>query len=277
MPSPTENMWQALDQKKYEEVISIINSHPDLDLVNATDPINGTLLMYTLDNPIFKPRPLELIKFILTHSKINLHYQRPESERTNVEAVITTNDPAIVEMLQNDSHFLFNKDKLTYEYVKKTLAAAVKTYEMKKKKDPNSADTAKSKVRTANLEEMVSMLRDWTIRHAVATDNPDILTQMEKAGDDIYQALPDGTKPIRLLKRDNNELGVWFKEKSARTPIKKDSSEQGEPNPQRFFQDIKKYEDALVKLQKEHMTKQANLYNQAGEEIRDGIHQIAAF
>ena len=212
MPTPTENLLKAFYQPKFEEVIGFIKT--DAELVNAVDAKFGcSLLQLALEGSKPDDETQALITFIVTHPKFNIAYKKPEDE-TNLASIISSARTDVVGLVIKDPKILFNESQLTYAFAKEKLVLAEHALQRDVKKNPDSKSSVRGKTKVAQLKEMVSMLRDATILHAMATDNADLLTQLDKAGGeptDFLGKLGNGKLPNMLVTKENTNIRAWFK------------------------------------------------------------------
>ncbi|MGM9452059.1 hypothetical protein ACTAZI_01865 [Legionella bozemanae] len=189
MPSIYEDaLWEAVSKKEYDQVKTLINDHPEL--VNAVNSNGRTLLMRVV---LALVPPLDLIQFIAKHPDLSFENKSPEATQTTVGAILSTGRPDILDIFAKDARIVFDGDKLAYTIAKKNLESA-----------------AKGKVE--NYTKMLTIIRDATIRHATATDDPSLLERLEKAGDNLSEALSDGTLPVRLITKENPapKVKAWY-------------------------------------------------------------------
>ncbi|KTD42161.1 hypothetical protein [Legionella parisiensis] len=189
MPSIYEDaLWEAVSKKEYEKVKTLITHHPEL--VNAVNNNGRTLLMRVV---LALVPPLDLIQFIAKHPDLSFENKSPEATQTTVGAILSTGRPDILEIFAEDKRIVLDGDKLAYTIAKKNLERA-----------------AKGKLE--NYTKMLTIIRDATIRYAIATDDPTLLERLEKAGDNLSEALSDGTLPVRLITKENPAPNTksWF-------------------------------------------------------------------
>ncbi|MCE0722976.1 MULTISPECIES: hypothetical protein [Legionella] len=189
MPSIYEDaLWEAVSKKEYEKVKTLITDHPEL--VNAVNSNGRTLLMRVV---LALVPPLDLIQFIAKHPDLSFENKSPEATQTTVGAILSTGRPDILAIFAQDARIIFDGDKLAYTTAKKNLESATKG-------------------KIENYTKMFTIIRDATIRHAIATDDSSLLERLEKAGDNLSEALSDGKLPVRLITKENPAPKVksWF-------------------------------------------------------------------
>ncbi|AWN73627.1 hypothetical protein LEAN103870_10390 [Legionella anisa] len=189
MPSIHEDaLWEAVNKKEYEKVKKLITDHPEL--VNAVNSNGRTLLMRVV---LALVPPLDLIQFIAIHPDLSFENKSLETTQTTVGAILSTGRPDILEIFAKDPRIIFDSDQLAYTTAKKNLERATKG-------------------KVENYTKMLIIIRDATIRHAIATDNPTLLERLENEGDNLSNALSDGKLPVRLITKENPapKVKLWF-------------------------------------------------------------------
>lgn len=128
MPTPVELLWNAVKEKRYADIRTLIESHPHpSELVNASHPNGRSLLVhlikFTTSAKTAKPR--SLIEYLLKHPEINWNFQNPKTKETMISAILSTAaenaDLFIIECLRDVPQFLFDGNQLTYELAVKNL------------------------------------------------------------------------------------------------------------------------------------------------------------
>lgn len=262
MPSPLENMWQAISEKQYSKAKEIISSHPEVDLVNAIDAKNKVPLAVYLTVVISKDRPLDLIRFVLTHPKLNFNYMNNNKMESIVDAILFTALVEILEMVIEDPRILINGQKLSWKSACNHLESSTRAYEKNYTKDPASQLTKSYQHKVDNYKKMVPMLRDATILHAIKTDDADLFERLRKEGANPADFLSNNILPSTLLTNNNPKLDAWFD-----ASLKK-VTKQHAASPSNFFNSMQqaaeiraKIVQSKVDLQKE----QAAIYKKAAD------------
>ncbi|EHL31567.1 hypothetical protein [Legionella drancourtii] len=214
MPSPVDNLLDALKAKKYDVAIALITEDPKL--VNTINPVTGYSIMKT---SITGGRPLDLIKFLVSQPDFNFTYlnvtaDNVEEDETNIDVILKFGRKDVLEFLLNDPQIMpkiiLNNQQLTYESAVKKLEAVRATFNKEHSKSATSIFTERAKARVDNLEKMIPMLAEATIKYAVAKDDPILCIRLEKAGVDLDKPLSSEKKPVQLLNRSNPKLLEWF-------------------------------------------------------------------
>ncbi|MCW8409935.1 hypothetical protein OQJ13_13225 [Legionella sp. PATHC035] len=188
MSPQEESLWQAVAEKKYDEVEKLIKKHPEL--VNAVDT-NGRSLLRRVVLAVVPP--LDLIRFIAKQPNLTFENQGSGATQTTIGAMLSTGRSNILELFAGDPRIIMEGDKLAYVTAKKNMEHA---------KESKRVDYTK----------MFQIVRDTTIRHAIATDDALLLEQLQQAGDNLAQELSDGTLPVRLITKENPapKAKSWF-------------------------------------------------------------------
>lgn len=213
MPSANELLSGYIVKKlnveaKYEDALALIQSNPaDLDL-NEIHKIGHSFLMLLLFAPDRQhPRFLPLVQAIIQSDKFTsaARHIHPKTNTNALALAIASANPAVVEILLQHSDKLdviFSGPKLQYTIVQDTLKSQRGLLTM-----PDCAERAQAKIPA--LEKISAMIRDNTIRHAISTDNPDLMQALEAAGGEPYAALSDGSSPI-TLSQPGSKVRAWL-------------------------------------------------------------------
>lgn len=229
MPSLVDDLFTAFQENKNEEMINLITEHPEL--VNAIHPETEYSFMKIA---IMNSRPLDLIKFIVSHPKFDFTFLNLQAENNfgkdenNLDVLVNHGRVDIIEFLLSDPRTLpkviVNNQKLTYECARDQLDAARISLNREFKKNPDSKSTERAKAKIDRLEKMIPMLAEATVKEAVAKDSSALCTRLEKAGIDFEQPLSSGDRLIDLLDEQSNPrvlqwLGAYFAKKDATRPV----------------------------------------------------------
>ncbi|QMT59516.1 hypothetical protein [Legionella sp. PC997] len=181
-----EALWQAVTKKEYDKVKTLIDDHPDL--VNAVNTNGRTLLMRVV---LLLTPPLDLIEFIAQHPDFS--FENSMATKTTMSVILSTGRPEILELFAKDRHIIFDGENLAYVTAKKLVESA-----------------AKEKIE--KYTKMLTIIRDETIRHAIASDDSSLLERLQKAGDNLAQPLSDGKLPVRLITKEcpAPQVKSWF-------------------------------------------------------------------
>lgn len=250
MPSPTENVFLLLKQKKYEDIIPLIQE--DDSLVNAINPDNGRSLLQMFVKIKATDESRRLLQFVLAHPKINFQFEN-QFDQTNLDEMISSAKMEVFEASIRNAQILFNRDKLTYECAKEYLVLIETSLKKDLQKDPNSAATASSKARKATLEEVIALLRDATILYAIHTDDVRLMDRLEQSGANPSErlgALGDNKLPVHFLTPANRNLSLWFKARFDKTVT------SIARNPHSFLsaaKELERLEAQLAEVERKHL------------------------
>ena len=255
MPTPTEELlWNAVKQKKYDDIQEIIESHPDEALVNSIHPTYGTsLLMHivqTTNSASEKPR--KLLEYLLTHPKVQWDFKHVKIKGfTLIDTILATADVELIKCLKDVPQFLVADLKLTYELAAKKRTMAINANQAEIKKGASGESIERNEKRINSLEEIVSIIRDMTILHAIKTDDADLFDRLEKAGGDPTDFLGDfgsGKLPTALLKSTNINLRAWLAVERKKTTVELVDSRHS------FFADMQKMNDTQEQIKQINAT-----------------------
>lgn len=269
MPKPIEILFDLLNKKKYEEIIPLIKEH--VDLVNAVDPDGYSLFQLLLTTKVTDQSKV-LLQFVSSHADLDLAYENVECGLTNIDELISSIKVDVFQTVLNNSKSLFNRDKLTYESAKDYLTSVQKSHQRDLQKDPNSTSSARSKVRVANMEEIISMIRDATILHAISTDDANLLDRLEKAGASCSERLGKLGKeklPTHLLTAKNTNIKTWFKTRNEQSNARLGT------NPNSFHNStIAKLESQLADLDTQYLQSKTAVHLKAQDHENELIGRL---
>lgn len=265
MPFPIADLKAAMSEQQYSSAIKIILSNPHIDLVNIVDENSYSLFMNVLE---LQNKPVDLIRVILRDPKFNFEYKNPSTNQTNVDLLISAARADIFEIALEDSRFLFNGDKLTYQLVVRKLQITQSAVERDSNKNPVPPSLERNKVRVENYKKIVPMLRDATILHAIKTDNPDLLQRMVNAGDKMNVRLSNGELPAHCLTAKNTKVRAWFNEQLK--AVARDSS----TSTTSFFQSESEIQMQIEAAQRQHMQQQIAIQAQAADRIAAAVSSL---
>ncbi|MGL5741482.1 MAG: hypothetical protein ACRCXC_02480 [Legionella sp.] len=212
MQTPAENVFLLLKQKKYEEITGLIVN--DENLVNAINPQTGRSLLQMLLVANVTEQSSALLNFVLTHPKLNFNYENTECELTNLDDMIASVRLDVFQTVIQNPKILFNRDKLTYESAKDNLIIVERSHQSNVQQNPNSEISKRSKARVERQGEIIALLREATILHAIKTDDAGLMDRLEQAKakpTDFLTVLRDKKLPVDLLTASNTNLRAWFK------------------------------------------------------------------
>ncbi|KTC89608.1 hypothetical protein OQJ18_08500 [Fluoribacter dumoffii] len=252
MSPQEEALWQAVAEKNYGKVENLIKEYPEL--VNAVNT-NGRTLLIRLVLAVVPP--LELIKFIAKQPNLSFENPSPEATQTTMGAILSTGRPEILEIFANDPRIVFDGDKLTYVTAKKNM------------------DNAKQ-AKLENYTRMFHIIRDASIRYAIAQDDPTILEKLEKAGDNLAQKLSDGKLPVRLITRESPapRAKIWFQSQIGKSGVSIAAHSES------FFnhaQEMQKAEAQMDELDEDKIQKEEGLLNRTYNSALETMGRVASY
>ncbi|CAM2984057.1 Uncharacterised protein [Legionella steigerwaltii] len=251
MSPQEEALWQAVTKKEYDKVEKLITDYPEL--VNAVNANGKTLLMRVV---LALVPPLDLIRFIAKQPNLSFENQSAEASQTTMGAVLSTGRPDILEIFAKDPRIIFDGDQLAYVTAKKNLESA-------------------SQSKVENYKKMLTLIREATIRHAVSTDDPNLLERLEKAGDDLSQELSDGKLPVRLITKESPAPKVksWFQ-----SQLGKNATKVG-THAESFFshvQDMEQTQEKMDALDQRKLQKDMTLFGKVYDSTLNTMKQVVS-
>jgi hypothetical protein len=274
MPKPIEILVEAFYQKKYADVIGLIKTNPEL--VNAVDKEFGCSI-FELAITGSKPDDAthELVTYMVTHPKFELGFKKPENP-TNLATIISTERVDILSLVfkdPKDGKAFYDEGELTYSLAKKELESAQKALARNVQKNPNSITSQRGKISVDRLNEMVSMLRNATILHAMKTDNADLLTQLDKAGGnptDLVITSAGKRLPSMLITTENTKIREWFKRCDDKaTEVLAKSSLSLLAAGKALKDAVEHKESESERLEKEYLAKRAAVHTKAIDSLSE--------
>lgn len=271
MPKPSDKLWDALQSKNHSEVINLLKANAEW--VNLVEEECGASLFQLA--VAGGDTSQTLVDFILAQAQFDLMHHDAQMSQTNTETLICSGNLNTLKALINDPRVLFaTQDKLSYQVATEQLVKSEKILKGYVQKDPTSAISKRVQAKVNNVKEMIDLLRDATILHALATDSAELMTKLEEAGTDPSARLGVfGNKklPSLLVKSSNVNIKGWFKESLAQT------IESQKTNPNGFFAKAEQYsqiEKQLEQLRESHLNRQAGVHKKYGE-VRDDLMEKA--
>lgn len=284
MPKSVEDVLQAFYQQKYAEIIGIIEIEDEL--VNSVDvEFGSSLLQLAIEGSEPGDETQELIAYTVRHPKFNIAYKKPGDDTNLGSIVFSARADVLALVIKNtddsiNPKSLINEGQLTYVLAKRTLAIAEIALGKDLLKNPISKTSERGKVRVAQLKEMVSMLRDATIMHAMVTDNADLLTQLDKASGEPASRLGTfggGQLPNMLVKKENTNIRAWYKSRFDRSSEILASSSLSLLATLRETRDtVEHKENKLATLEKDYLAKKTEIHKKAIESTAAVVSAVTA-
>lgn len=265
MPSPTEDLLVALRTKKNDEMIRIITQNPEL--LNLVVPkVNNSIMNIA----VYGERPKELIEFFVTHPNFDFKFVNSDG-CTNFDTLLHYGRLDVITTIINKPEILLINNQSAYERAKFFLELAEKTLAEKQKTTPTSKTIEKEQLKIANLKQILPLLREASIKHAIATDNPTLLNKLETAGDDLKKALSTGVTPINTLTKKNTTLFKWFQDYCDR--VRGNQDQRMSENLNGFFK-YKELYDQSENLKKEFHGKQTKVLDESSQKRTERLERI---
>lgn len=250
MPSPEEKqILTALRTKDDKEILKIVKEHPELVNMVISTPNNSFSLFSML---LRAERPIELIKFFVESPDFDFTFKN-STGYTNVDAIFEHGRKDVLALVINNPKILMTKEQLTYTRAKLFLELAEVTVNL------SSKSFEKDKAKEENLKQMLPMIREATIMHAIKTDDPSLLNLLETAGDNLRTDLSNDVAPFQALEKNNHNLYNWFEKYFKRHPL---SQQPVAKNAHAFFENQQKIDKQLEELTKRHEEQMAELDNE---------------
>ncbi|MFA6303886.1 MAG: hypothetical protein WC627_12250 [Legionella sp.] len=269
MLSPQDELLLALAKENYELAMKVYIKYPEEDLISVTDEEGDSQLLNALSA---KKPSLEFIGYLINHPNFDIGFS--SGCGSNIKAIIRFGNHNILQMVIDNQKFIYDGKKLTYETAKTIYEASNMAYSSKLSENSNSEATIKFKERAENYKQIMNIIRDTTIRHAIKTDDPDLFDRLDKAGANPTFYLSDGTRPRTLLTENNPKLKAWFEAQIAMHT--KDISD----NPNSLYnraKTVKECEAKLAQLEIDRTVAIAKIYAEAAESRLATFNTIASF
>lgn len=267
MPSPEEKtLLDAVKSNNEGEYKRIIGDHPDLVNMVISLGKNSFSLMQLLLNG---NKPVEFLQHLATHPKFDFHFMNLKNNKkyTNADAIFLYGRKDLLQSIIDMPEILKVGDELTYSRAKQILDVEEKELIATQSKTPNSITIAADKEKISAMKEMISMIREATIKQAIATDDPSLLNQLELAGCNMRDRLSTGATPFHSLADTGNEkLNNWFAYYLARTSTRVSPTQCG----QSFFDKNKQLEE----LTQEHYAKKIKILDDSIRESMGRMEQV---
>lgn len=265
MPSPTEDLLVALKTKKNDEMIRIITQNPEL--LNLVVPkVNNSIMNIA----VYGERPKELIEFFVTHPNFDFKFVNSDG-CTNFDTLLHYGRLDVITTIINKPEILLINNQSAYERAKFFLELAEKTLAEKQKTTPTSKTIEKEQLKIANLKQILPLLREASIKHAINKDDPTLLIKLSEAGDNLKEKLSSGLSPFHSLANTNDNLYEWFEKyfKQGR----KDEDQRMSENANNFFKAQELYGE-YKNLKKEFHGKQTKVLDESSQKRTERLERI---
>lgn len=276
MPTPSD-VFKAFDDKKYDEVIELLKK--DSTLVNAySEKCQSYLFQLGLFRGRTGDNPQALLEYLVTQQQFDFSLKSTEGSTTihsNTVSLIKSRRIDLLQVALKDpmsinSTLIEGDGVLTYQLAVDELKVMNDTLERTERRRPNSDACVNLRTGIVTITEMISMLRDATILHALAHDDVSLLKTLDSVGGNPTgrMGVLGGEKPLNvLLTKDKTNIRLWLKEQSEVI----DQSMKNNPNS--FYNrglKAAELENKKALLEQEYLTKKVSLI-QCGVE-KDSQH-----
>ena len=215
MASNNELLWTYLIKEQYADALALIQANPsDLDLNEIHPKVDKTYLMYLLSAPKQEdPQFLPLVKAIIGSPHFSKGFHTTSKAKNNVFALaIDLGNPAVIDaLLEHPEKFdaVFSGTRLQYAIAKQSLKDLQGLLH-------RPADSEWAQLNINNLNAIMPKIRDIAIRHAIATDDPELMQALDDAGAEPVYPLSNYNSPITLA-QSAPRVRAWFQQLSAKS------------------------------------------------------------
>ncbi len=266
MPKPAD-VLNAYFEKKYDEVIDLFKQDPDL--VNTRrEGTQFPLLQQALTGSRPGDDRQALLEYMVTSPKFDFTQKATQGTiDTNIGAIIEAGRFDLLKLVLSSRNninpaLIEIEGKLTFQLANESLARTKRILAREEKRHPNSALCKEFKDQVVALGDMIALLRDATILHALAQDDATLLTKLDQAKGEPTGKMGDfgGGKQLNVLvrKEDTNIRG-WLKEKSE-THVQSMMD-----NPNSFYSRSTKVSDLEAKkasIEQEYLRKKVGIFHE---------------
>lgn len=269
--SLSDELWNAINAKKYDDAFNLVKKNPVL--INAINPATNTSLAGRLLRTQVN-RPEDFLKYVLAAPTLDLNYVKPDTIESILGMVLSSERPDYVNCIRNNPGIVTYESKLTYETSKNRVSNAKLYYQTSLKKGVDSESKMKMEIRIKDLEEILKIVRDASIRYAIKTDNCELFDKLEAAGAEPSSLLSDDTRPRTLLGKEqpNPNLNAWFESKLKRFCVGVNN------NPNSLFNTQKRVEALQTQLAQEkvdYTIKQAEIVKQGAGNLMNSLANLS--
>lgn len=211
--SKESELFKLIDSRNYTQAFQILNaySHESSFNVNTVDDKGFSFLYSAIIQSNGKaPGYYSFIEALLANPQFNLvNTPYAPNKRTPFAAAVFGDCPELVKVFlkyrqQRQIEVIYSEGNLLFQKQTKAVNDMAQDLE----EDPEDELTIEL---LAKQKEILAILRDLTIRHAVSTDNPEILQTMVGLGDAVYRPLLDGVTIIELTQTGSSQkVGAWL-------------------------------------------------------------------
>lgn len=259
MPTASENIFILLREKKYEEVLRLIES--DDTLVNAVNERKRSLL-YTILTLHTQPSSEALVQFLLMSPNFDFSYNVGLS---NLSAMIHSFDLELFECAIKNPNFLVQIKSLPYEGAKRCESALMRRAESE---DGLFVSTLPGLIELRDkldkIQKIRLLLRDVTILHALRTDDRGLMDELDRLGADptgLLGPLGNNKLPGTLTTPSNVNINAWFEERIAAICAEEEAKKQETAPPTLRQQGIAAAQAKIAELDSQCMQARITAHN----------------
>jgi hypothetical protein len=260
-----DDMWDAYDAKKHEEVLAHIKKNPAF--VNA---VNKKLPVSLLQCAILGKRPNEFIESLITHPDFNFNFmQKYGSNRAVFVGYAKTE---LIKTVLEDPNFLFSDTELAYSAAISAQAEFRRSLKLYEAKTPTAPAAISLQEKIKNLDTIIPMLRHATLKYAIQKDDVDLLLRLKEAGDDVTDILGEEDKFIfpHSMAKDGSKAKTWILNELDQQTQKLKSDPNSIANRFALFEESRRRaQKELDELRINHAKEQQRLYKEIEKECDD--------
>jgi hypothetical protein len=211
MPQAND-LFDLVEAKRFAEALTLLQDNSGF--VNAIDEANQSLLQ----SCVFYLKPGDasqaFIEYIVTHPELDFGFKVEEND-TNQEALIGSGRADLIEKLLDKKEFLFIGAEPTYLTAQKRLQSISKsTIQTHARKNPGSPPLdPMTNPRVANIAQIVSKIREATLRYAVEQDDADLIIKLQTADNNVADYQAGGVLNLfitSLVKPEQMKINGWL-------------------------------------------------------------------
>ena len=205
-----EQLCQLIENRDYPSVLRFIEANPKLD-INALDSDGNSFLSLA---GLCGSKSLEFYQFIegLLANPDFKHANRidPATQKIPFFDAVSLNDAEFVKIFlkhryEKNINVISDGAQLWFEKI----VTSLKRMQLALQADPSDSNM---KALLKKKEVVLSIMRDVTIRHALLTDDLQMIEKLSSLGANLHLPLEDGTLPFQLVEEQPNlKVFTWLK------------------------------------------------------------------
>jgi len=212
MPTPSEQLWEAVSNKQHAEVVNVIKQNPHLSLVNSLKD-NRPLAQHIIEQlENDKNLSLDALSYIFNHPQFDFNAADSEDEVTNIEIILSTGRFDIIKLgIESSRMFYYDNESLSVAaYYYTEFKHAHEAYQDELKQQQPSTSLEQKKQKFEHSKPIFTLLRDATILYAIKQDDANIFDKLDGVGIDPKAPLSDESLPADLLTQNNPRIKKWI-------------------------------------------------------------------